>query len=393
MKNKALWIIFEINFFRNLAGAVLTAILPIYFRQFVNSDAEVGMIFFVGYLAAFFSNLYSAHIIEHLKKRKSLLLALMLFTILFAFFTVAQHKALVFFLFAIYQFILSLFILDISLYLKHYSNYREIAENEGKLGAFGNIGWLIGPLLGSLIADTFGFEAVFLFSAAVSLIALVTFFFIRLDHEEIRFPHRRPFASNIKLFFADANLRKTYLNNAGLGFIYSIWDFLPLLMLKIGATIPIIGMTKTLMGVPQSIFEFPIGKMADKETGERKIFIVGYSLAAIATLLLGFTTDLPIFITIFFFAATGTSFLEMTRDSYFFRQIKENEIELVSVYRTSDTLPYLVGQVLAIATLSFFPIELWFVIGGIIATVIFLPNAYRLKELWGLKFKSRKFPA
>lgn len=376
-----LWVIFEINFFRNLAGAVLTAILPIYFRQFVNSDAEVGMIFFVGYLAAFFSNLYSAHIIEQLKKRKSLLLALMLFTILFAFFTVAQHKALVFFLFAMYQFILSLFILDISLYLKHYSNYREIAENEGKLGAFGNIGWLVGPLLGSLIADKFGFEAVFLFSAAVSLIALTTFFFIRLGHEEIRFPHRRPFASNVKLFFADANLRKTYLNNAGLGFIYSIWDFLPLLMLKIGATIPIIGMTKTLMGVPQSIFEFPIGQMADKETGERKIFIVGYALAAIATLLLGFTTNLPVFITIFFLAAIGTSFLEMTRDSYFFRQIKEKEIELVSVYRTSDTLPYLVGQGLAIAMLSFFPIEWWFVIGGIIATIIFLPNAYRLKEL------------
>lgn len=376
-----LWVIFEINFFRNLAGAVLTAILPIYFRQFVNSDAEVGMIFFVGYLAAFFSNLYSAHIIEQLKKRKSLLLALMLFTILFAFFTVAQHKALVFFLFAMYQFILSLFILDISLYLKHYSNYREIAENEGKLGAFGNIGWLVGPLLGSLIADKFGFEAVFLFSAAVSLIALTTFFFIRLGHEEIRFPHRRPFASNVKLFFADANLRKTYLNNAGLGFIYSIWDFLPLLMLKIGATIPIIGMTKTLMGVPQSIFEFPVGQMADKETGERKIFIVGYALAAIATLLLGFTTNLPVFITIFFLAAIGTSFLEMTRDSYFFRQIKEKEIELVSVYRTSDTLPYLVGQGLAIAMLSFFPIEWWFAIGGIIATIIFLPNAYRLKEL------------
>lgn len=393
MRSKALWVIFEINFFRNLAGAVLTAILPIYFRQFVNSDAEVGMIFFVGYLAAFFSNLYSAHIIEHLKKRKSLILALILFTILFAFFTVAQHKTLVFFLFAIYQFILSLFILDISLYLKHYSNYREIAENEGKLGAFGNIGWLIGPLLGSLIADKFGFEAVFLFSAAVSLIALVTFFFIRLGHEEIRFPHRRPFASNVKLFFADANLRKTYLNNAGLGFIYSIWDFLPLLMLKIGATIPIIGMTKSLMGVPQSIFEFPIGQMADKETGERKIFIVGYGLAAIATLLLGLTTNLPLFITIFFLAAIGTSFLEMTRDSYFFRQTKEQEVELIAVYRTSDTLPYLVGQGLAIATLSFFPIEWWFVIGGIIATVIFLPNAYRLKELWGLKFKNRKFLA
>ena len=53
---------------------------------------------------------------------------------------------------------------------------------------------------------------------------------------------------NLKFFFKDPNLRKTYINNAGLGFIYSIWDMLPLLMLKLGAALPIIGMTKTLMG-------------------------------------------------------------------------------------------------------------------------------------------------
>jgi MFS family permease len=374
-------VIFEINFFRNLAAATLTVILPLFFRQFVNSDAAVGAIFFAGYLAAFFSNLYASRIIEHFKKRKSLILALAALTILFASFTLINHTAVVLVFFALYQFILSLFVLDISLYLKHYSNFKELAENEGKLGSFGNIGWLIGPLFGSLLADQFGFETVFFFSAAVSLIALITFFFIRLDQEEIHFPHTQSFAKNIHRFFRDPNLRKTYINNAGLGFIYSIWDFLPLLMLSFGATIPIIGMTKTLMGVPQSIFEFPIGRMADRETGERKIFIVGYFLAAVFTLLLGFTSNLHWFITFFFIAATGTSFLEMTRDAYFFRQMPEREVELTAVYRTSDTLPYLVGQGLAILTLSFLPLKWWFVIGGTIGLVIFVANAWKLKEL------------
>ncbi len=376
-----LWVIFEINFFRNLAAGTLTAILPLYFRQFVNSDAAVGAIFFAGYLAAFFSNIYASHIIEHLKKRKSLIVALAAFTLLFASFTIANHTALVLVVFALYQFILALFILDICLYVKHYSNFKAIAENTGKLGSFGNIGWLIGPLFGSLLADRFGFEIVFLFSAAISLIGLITFFFIRFDHEEIHFPHTQSLAKNFHRFFKDANLRKTYINNAGLGFIYSIWDFLPLLMLSLGATLPIIGMTKTLMGVPQSIFEFPIGRMADRETGERKIFVVGYFLAAIFTLLLGFTSNLHWFIAFFFLAATGTSFLEMTRDAYFFRQMPEREVELVSVYRTSDTLPYLIGQSLAILTLLFLPLRLWFVLGGTIALVAFVTNAWRLKEL------------
>lgn len=375
-----LWVIFEVNFLRNFAAALLTAIFPLYLRQFVDSDSKVGLIFFIGYMAALVSKCYASWIIEHFKKRKALIIALAAFTILFAVFATVSHAAIVLPLFAVYQFVLALFIFDVSLYIKHYSNFKTIAENEGKLGTFSNIGWILGPILGSIIALKFGFAAAFFASAFVSLVALFVFFFVRLSNEETHFIHSRPFASNVKLFFKDPNLRKTYINNAGLGFIYSIWDLLPLLMVKLNAGLAIIGMTKTLMGIPQSVFEYPIGVMADKETGERKIFVVGYLLAALFTMFLGFTTDLKLFIVFFFIAAIGSSFLEMTRDSYFYRQVPEKEVELISVYRTSDALPYLIGQGFAALTLAFLPIELWFIIGGAVA-ICFAVNAYWLKEL------------
>lgn len=375
-----LWVIFEINFLRNFAAAILTAVFPLYLRQLVDSDAKVGLIFFIGYAAALLSKTYASHIIEHFKKRKVLIIALAAFTILFAVFATVSHAAIILPLFAVYQFVLALFIFDISLYIKHYSNFKTIAENAGKLGSFSNIGWIIGPVLGGVIASKFGFPAAFFASSFVSLSALFIFFFIRLSHEEVHFVHSRPFASNLKLFFKDSNLRKTYINNAGLGFIYAIWDLLPLLMVKLNASLAVIGLTKTLMGVPQSVFEYPIGVMADKETGERKIFVIGYLLAALFTMFLGFTTDLRLFIVFFFIAAAGTSFLEMTRDSYFYRQISEKEIELISVYRTSDSLPYLIGQGAAAIFLIFLPIELWFIIGGAVS-MVFSVNAYWLKEL------------
>ncbi|MBI4994756.1 MFS transporter [Candidatus Peregrinibacteria bacterium] len=375
-----LWVIFEVNFLRNFAVALLTAVFPLYLKQFTGSDAGVSMIFIIGYAAALISKFYSSWIIEHFKKRKALIFALTAFTVLFAAFATVSHVAIILPLFAIYQFILALFIFDVSLYIKHYSNFKTIAENEGKLGSLSNIGWIVGPLLGSIIASRFGFQAAFLASAFVSLVALFIFFFVRLSHEEIHFTHNKSFAANLKFFFKDPNLRKTYFNNAGLGFIYSIWDMLPLLMLKLNATLPIIGLTKTLMGVPQSVFEYPVGIMADKETGERKIFIIGYLLSALFTMLLGFTFDLKLFIIFFFIAATGTSFLEMTRDSYFYRQVPEKEVELISVYRTSDILPYFIGQILAFLSLSVLPIELWFIIGGS-AAMFFTVNAYWLKDL------------
>lgn len=374
------WVLFEVNCLRNLATAVLTAILPVYFRRFVQSDAAVAGIFFIGYAAATLSTYYSSYLIERLKKRKALLFALMGFTIIFGLFTLIQHTAILFVLFAMYQFLMSLFITDISLYIKHYSDYRMIAENTGKMGAFGNIGWLVGPLLGGLIAEKFGFEAVFIFSSMISLIALVTFFFIRLSKEEVYFTHTRSLYENIGLFFKNSNLRKSYFNNLGLGFIYAIWDFLPLLMLQIGASIAVIGMTKTLMGVTQAVFEFPIGQMADRETGERRVLIVGYILAALFTLLLGFTVNLRLFITFFFIAAAGSSFIEMTRDSYFYRQMPEKEVELISVYQTSNPFGYLIGQGFGIVALLLVPLSWWFVIGGVLG-LFFIWNAYRLKEL------------
>lgn len=375
-----LWIIFEINFLRNFSVALLTSIFALYIRKFFPSDAAVAAVFFTGYCAAFVSNIYSAHLIEHLKKRKALLLGLGSFSLLFGLFAYAQRSTTVLLLFTIYQFAFALIIFDIGLYIKHYSNLKTIAENQGKLGSLGNIAWILGPLLGSLIAEKYNFEVVFLLSSFFSLIALCSFFFVRLDHEDIPFPHARSFHKNIALFFKDKNLRKTYINNAGLGFIYSIWDYLPLLMTGIGATLPVIGMTKTLMGVPQAIFEYPLGQMADKETGERKLFIIGYALAFGFTALLGLTANLHLFIAFFFFAATGTSFLEMTRDSYFYRQMSEREVELISVYRTSDTLPYLVGQGLAVIFLSLAPLSWWFVIGGS-AGIMFIINAWKLKNL------------
>ena len=176
--------------------AILTAVFPLYLRQITGSDAGVSMVFIIGYSAALISKFYSSRLIEHLKKRKTLIFALATFTILFAAFGFVSHAAIVLPLFAVYQFILALFIFDVGLYIKHYSNFKTIAENEGKLGSFSNIGWIIGPLLGSIIAVKFGFQAAFLTSSFVSLMALFIFFFVRLSHEEIHFAHDKSFGKS-----------------------------------------------------------------------------------------------------------------------------------------------------------------------------------------------------
>lgn len=372
-------ILFEVNFLRHLSTAMISGISALFFRQFVDSDAAVGTIFFVGYLVATIGNSFNSYLIEILKRRKALVLALALFTVSFGLFTVVTNYTAILFLFGCYQFALALFITDISLYIKHYSNLHTIAGNAGKMGAFGNIGWLIGPFFGSLIAAKFGFATVYLISAMFSSLALFIFFFHRLDDDHVVVHHSQSFFRNILSFFKKENLRRTYINKIGVGFVYSIWDLLPLLMTSIGASVPVIGMTRSMMGVPQSVFEYPLGTLADKQTGERRLAILGYLIMGIFTMLLGFTGNLRLFITFFFIASIGTTFLEMTSDSYFFRQIKEKDVEAVSVYRTADSVPFLVGQGLAVLCLSFMSLKVWFITGGLITT-LFALNAYRMRE-------------
>lgn len=375
-----LWSIFELNFLRQFAVAMLTSLVALHFRRFVDSDAMVSFIFFCGYLASAAASLFSSRIIERLKRGRTLLLVTMGISAVFSVYAFIAHTPLLLLAHAIYQFLMGLFITDISLYIKHYSNYRTLALNQGKLGSLGNLGWLIGPIIGAILAEKTSIETVFLVSSFITIIGLVVIFFSHLEETHERIQHPQPLAAGIKHFFKSPLRARSYAVGAGIGFIHSLWDLLPLLMAKLNASLAVIGLARSLMGLNQSLFEYPLGRLAARETGERRLLIVGYILAGAGTIALGLSTNLKLFITFFFIASLGTAAIERMRDSYFFRLVSERDVAAISVYRTCDSLPFVIGQGLAVALLSIVSVHGWFIIGGAL-TLLFALQAYRLKEL------------
>jgi hypothetical protein len=71
----------------------------------------------------------------------------------------------------------------------------------------------------------------------------------------------------------------------------------------------------------------------------------------------------------------GASLVEVTTESYFFKQIKGEDASLMSVFRLLRPAANVVGALLGAVLLSIVSFPLFFIIGGFILTIgVFIPR-------------------
>jgi MFS family permease len=117
-----------------------------------------------------------------------------------------------------------------------------------------------------------------------------------------------------------------------------------------------IGVIFTIMLLPYVFIQFPLGKYSDK-IGERKILMFGFFITSIFTLLLFFTEKPEVWMwaLLLFTTRVGSATIEVMSDSYFFKHIRPENEEFVSIYRTATPFAYVAGPILAIAVFFFAP--------------------------------------
>ncbi|MEI6843572.1 MAG: MFS transporter [bacterium] len=128
-----------------------------------------------------------------------------------------------------------------------------------------------------------------------------------------------------------------------------------------------IGLMFTIMLLPFVIFEIPIGAMADKKYGEKEFLTVGFIIMGLSTMFISFVTVKIFWIwaTILFITRIGASFVEVTTDSYFFKQVDQRKSDVISFYRITRPLAYIVAPILATVFLQFISFEYMFIMVGI----------------------------
>lgn len=112
--------------------------------------------------------------------------------------------------------------------------------------------------------------------------------------------------------------------------------------------------------------EYLIGYTADKYIGEKEMMAFGFAVVAIATSWLVFLDGSSIiaWMIAMFMTRVGASFVETTTESYFFKHTHSKDTNLISLFRITRPLSYVLGAVLGGVTLHLLSFEMIFVVLG-----------------------------
>ena len=155
--------------------------------------------------------------------------------------------------------------------------------------------------------------------------------------------------------------------------------YLPLLLFStIGFDWSKIGFLLIFMLLPFLIFEIPIGKIIDERTGEKEFLFIGFVIMAISS----FTIDnlhekiFWLWASVLFISRIGASLVEISSESYFFKKVTDRHTSIISLFRITQPLSFVLAPVVAILALHLTTYSGLFMILGFVSTLglAFIPK-------------------
>ncbi|MBS3152181.1 MFS transporter [Candidatus Woesearchaeota archaeon] len=351
MPFKGIYYLTFIVLISSIATSMLMPIFPLYIKSFVSSNALVGYVSaFVGVLLVVYSFLIPKLFIK-IKKLTLVKVGFLGLAITQIIFTVLVNIKQFLILEIIRTFFLLSTYLAIGLFVREYSSRSTMGKAEGQYFTISNFGWLIGPLLGGLLATAYSFDIVFIFSAVPQLLLAIILFFIPLKEGPTHDNHK----INLFDYLKHKDLLVLYLLSFGLFAWWNIiYTYLPLYANASGFSPNTIGFAMFLSAIPLILLEIPIGKLADGH-GFRKYIFTGFIIIAVITLFSNLIS--PFYkIMLISLATIGAAFIEPLLETYFFKHLrsKEDEHKFYPIYKSSSHLSNIIAPLIYSTILIYF---------------------------------------
>ena len=241
--------------------------------------------------------------------------------------------------------------------LKIFSKDSSTGEIRGAYLTLCNLSWVIAQLASATVFGNFSVRTIYV----IAFLVMSAFFLLVYSQlKNIPDPKYDSLKSlnYVNDFLKHKNIVRAYMINFLLQFFYC-WMviYTPIYLYQyLGFSWKQIAMIFTIMLLPFVFVEFPLGKFSDK-IGERKILMFGFFIASASTLSLFFIQSKEIWTwaILLFLTRLGAATIEVMSDSYFFKHIKPENEEFISIYRTANPLSYIIGPLLALLTFAFVP--------------------------------------
>lgn len=234
-----------------------------------------------------------------------------------------------------------------------------------------NITIALSPLLVALLVSDSNYKYVYTLSA---LLLLPLYNLIsRYKNEKIDTVKHIRIKETITEYIKNKDLYNVFASHFILQLFYAFMIvYTPIyLSQNIGFSWAEIGGIFTIMLLPFIIFEIPVGELADDKYGEKEFLTIGFVIMGLSTLFISFITVKVFWIwaTVLFITRIGASFVEISSDSYFFKKVNQEKTDVISFFRVTRPLSFIIAPLTATLALQFIPFQYIFIIIGTLVII------------------------
>lgn len=367
-KKKMFRILYSAGFLFAIHFAFIAYIDSSFLSKFVG-EKYVGLIFTVSAILSIFALSKASLILSKIGNYITTISLLALETFLLIGLASIKTAWITIPLFIIHYAILTILGLNFDIFIEHFSDNEKTGSVRGTFLTIVNLSWVIAPIIAGLILTNSDFWKIYILSvfAIIPVFAIIFLKFKEVPDNHYKHP---PFWETIKRVFENKNIYKIFLISFLLNFFFS-WMIIytPIyLSHHIGFTWHKIGIIFTIMLLPYVLFELPLGKLADWKFGEKEFLTIGFIIIGISTMTMAFidSRNFLIWAAILFITRIGGSFIEISSESYFFKQIDDTDTNIISFFRNTRPLAFIIAPIIATVILRIFPYQYLFLILGII---------------------------
>lgn len=382
--NPKLKIIFFLGFLLSL-NLAFTSYINSSFLSTFSSEKNVGLIYVIGSIVSILALLLVPEILRRFGEYRFLLYASGLTLLSLLLLSTVKSAWGIIPVFIIYFTMITLIVFALDELLEIFSKNAGTGRIRGLYLTVVNLAWVISQALSGKILSNASFSALYFIGFAIMILF---FLVVGLSLKSFTDPKydKAPAWQSFKKFFANKNLARAYKINFLLQFFY-VWMviYTPIyLHAHIGMSWPEISIIFMIMLMAFVLIQFPLGNYSDK-IGERKMLMLGFLIASLATLSLFFIQRAEVWIwaTILFCTRVGAATIEVMSDVYFFKHIKKENDENISVYRNTGPISYVVAPLAALVIFYFTPSFnfIFLVLGALLLYGVYLASTIEKSDI------------
>jgi MFS family permease len=361
--------VYVATFFLSLHYSIGLYVESTYLSGFFN-DTKVNTIYFVGSLATIFALVLVPKTLRRFGNYTIAIVFAIFEIISLLLLTLINSPALIAVVFVFHIIAVSILSYNLDIFIEHGSEDATTGETRGLFLTIMNLAVFFGPVIAGFLLSENQFWKVYIVSALLVLPAL---FIIIRKLSQFSDPDYKD-VSLIEMFslaWQNKNIRFISIANFLLQFFYS-WMiiYMAIYLTKYlhfdWADISIIF---GIMLLPFIFMQFPLGEVADRRFGEKEILIIGFIVTAVSTASLSFLqpqTSVLLWAAVLFVTRVGAAAIEIMTETYFFKQIQASDMSLISFFRHTRPLSFVIGTISASGFLLMIDMRYLFLTLGII---------------------------